>query len=74
MSAPFARSRIQSHCGAMSEKNPRCRNGVRDALNFTLQDMWKDGTWDKIYARWIGPGSKLNLEKSEIGFKMEIWE
>jgi len=46
----------------------------RDALNFDLQDMWKDGTWDKIYAKWIGPGSKLNLEKSEIGFKMEIWE
>jgi len=46
----------------------------RDALNFSLQDMWKDGTWDRIYARWIGPGSKLNLEKSEIGFKMEVWE
>jgi polar amino acid transport system substrate-binding protein len=46
----------------------------RDALNFSLQDMWKDGTWDKIYAKWIGPGTKLNLDKSEIGFKMEIWE
>jgi polar amino acid transport system substrate-binding protein len=46
----------------------------RDTLNFALQDVWKDGTWDKIYAKWIGPGTKLNLEKSEIGFKMEIWE
>ena len=46
----------------------------RDALNFALQDLWKDGTWDRIYAQWIGPGTKLNLEKSEIGFKMEIWE
>jgi polar amino acid transport system substrate-binding protein len=46
----------------------------RDALNFDLQDMWNDGTWDKIYAKWIGPGSKLNLDKSEIGFRMEIWE
>jgi polar amino acid transport system substrate-binding protein len=46
----------------------------RDALNFALQDMWKDGAWDKIYAKWIGPGTKLNLDKSEIGFKMEIWE
>ncbi len=46
----------------------------RDALNFSLQDMWKDGTWDKIYAKWIGPGTKLNLEKAEIGFKMEVWE
>ncbi|MBV8168625.1 MAG: transporter substrate-binding domain-containing protein [Alphaproteobacteria bacterium] len=46
----------------------------RDALNFALQDMWKDGAWDKIYAAWIGPGTKLNLEKAEIGFKMEVWE
>ncbi|MBS0537178.1 MAG: ABC transporter substrate-binding protein [Proteobacteria bacterium] len=46
----------------------------RDALNFALQDMWKDGAWDKIYAKWIGPGTKLNLDKSEIGFKMEVWE
>ena len=46
----------------------------RDALNFTLQDMWKDGAWDKIYDKWIGPGTKLNLKKDEIGFKMEIWD
>ena len=46
----------------------------RDALNFTLQDMWKDGAWDKIYDKWIGPGTKLNLRKDEIGFKMEIWD
>ena len=46
----------------------------RDTLNFTLQDMWKDGTWDRIYDKWIGPDTKLNLKKSEIGFKMEIWE
>ena len=29
------RSRIQSHCGAMSGKKPRCRNGVSDASNRT---------------------------------------
>ncbi|MBI2737008.1 MAG: transporter substrate-binding domain-containing protein [Rhodospirillales bacterium] len=46
----------------------------RDALNFTLQDMWKDGTWDKVYDKWIGPGTKLNLKKDEIGFKMEVWD
>ena len=46
----------------------------RDALNFTLQDIWKDGTWDKIYDKWIGPGTKLNLKKDEIGFKMELWD
>jgi polar amino acid transport system substrate-binding protein len=46
----------------------------RDAINFALQDMWRDGTWDRIYERWIGPGTKLNLAKSEIGFKMELWD
>ncbi|HZP74994.1 MAG TPA: ABC transporter substrate-binding protein [Pseudolabrys sp.] len=46
----------------------------RDTLNFTLQDMWKDGTWDKIFDLWIGPTSKLKLTKDEIGFKMEVWE
>ncbi len=46
----------------------------RDSLNFALQDMWKDGTWDKIYDKWIGPGTKLNLKKDEIGFKMEVWD
>ncbi|WP_422002390.1 ABC transporter substrate-binding protein [Reyranella sp.] len=46
----------------------------RDALNFALQDIWKDGTWDKIYGKWIGPGTKLNLKKDEIGFKMEVWD
>ncbi|MBN8955198.1 MAG: transporter substrate-binding domain-containing protein [Rhizobiales bacterium] len=46
----------------------------RDAINFTLQDIWRDGTWDKIYARWIGPGTKLNLEKSEINFSMVLWD
>ncbi|HTR83131.1 MAG TPA: ABC transporter substrate-binding protein [Reyranella sp.] len=46
----------------------------RDAINFALQDMWRDGTWDRIYGRWIGPGTKLNLAKSEIGFSMELWD
>jgi polar amino acid transport system substrate-binding protein len=46
----------------------------RDEINFLLQDMWRDGTWDQIYGRWIGPGSKLNLDKSEIGFSMELWD
>jgi polar amino acid transport system substrate-binding protein len=46
----------------------------RDEINFTLQDMWRDGTWDQIYGKWIGPGTPLNLAKSEIGFSMELWE
>jgi polar amino acid transport system substrate-binding protein len=46
----------------------------RDAINFALQDMWKDGAWDKIFDRWVGPNSVLKLTKDEIGFKMEVWE
>lgn len=46
----------------------------RDAINFALQDIWRDGTWDKIYGRWIGPGTKLNLDKSEINFSMVLWD
>jgi polar amino acid transport system substrate-binding protein len=46
----------------------------RDAINFALQDMWKDGTWDKIFDRWVGPDSALKLGKDEIGFRMEVWE
>jgi polar amino acid transport system substrate-binding protein len=46
----------------------------RDAINFALQDMWKDGTWDQLFDRWVGPRSALKLNKDEIGFKMEVWE
>jgi polar amino acid transport system substrate-binding protein len=46
----------------------------RDAINFALQDMWKDGTWDKIFDRWVGPDSALKLGKDEIGFRMQVWE
>lgn len=46
----------------------------RDAINFALQDMWKDGDWDRIFDRWVGPTSALKLTKEEIGFKMEVWD
>ncbi|MFC5423673.1 transporter substrate-binding domain-containing protein [Bosea eneae] len=46
----------------------------RDAVNYTLQDIWRDGTWDQIYDRWIGSGSKIKLSKDEIGFAMDLWE
>jgi polar amino acid transport system substrate-binding protein len=45
----------------------------RTAINHALQDMWKDGTWDKIYARWVGPGTKLNIKKEELPFTMPLW-
>jgi polar amino acid transport system substrate-binding protein len=44
-----------------------------DAVNHALIDMWNDGTWEKAYDKWIGTGSKLNIGRGEIDFKMYTW-
>ncbi len=46
----------------------------RDQINYILQDMWKDGTWGKIFDKWLGPQSKLNLKREEFGFDMTLWK
>ncbi len=33
----------------------------RDTLSFILQDMLKDGTYEKIYQKWFGPNGKFPL-------------
>jgi polar amino acid transport system substrate-binding protein len=33
----------------------------RDKISFVLQDMIKDGTYDKLYDRWFGPQGKFPL-------------
>ncbi|HEV7575619.1 MAG TPA: transporter substrate-binding domain-containing protein [Caldimonas sp.] len=45
----------------------------RDSINFTLQDIWNDGTWDKLFDKWVGPNTKLQLTKELLGFEMETW-
>jgi polar amino acid transport system substrate-binding protein len=45
----------------------------RDTINFTLQDIWIDGTWDKLFDKWVGPNTKLQLTKELLGFEMETW-
>jgi polar amino acid transport system substrate-binding protein len=42
----------------------------RDAINFALQDMWRDGTYRKVYEKWFGPGSKYELESD---WEIELW-
>ena len=42
----------------------------RDTINFTLQDMWKDGTYQKIYDKWYGPDTKYYFPLTE---KIELW-
>lgn len=45
----------------------------RDQINFTLQDIWLDGTWDALYDRWLGKDSDIKLSKEELGFRMTVW-
>jgi polar amino acid transport system substrate-binding protein len=45
----------------------------RDAINYSLQDIWIDGTWDKLFNKWVGPNTKLQLTKELLGFEMETW-
>jgi polar amino acid transport system substrate-binding protein len=42
----------------------------RDAINFTLQDMWKDGTYKKIYDKWYGPDTPYSFPLTE---EIEMW-
>lgn len=42
----------------------------RDTINFTIQDIWKDGTYMKIYNKWFGPDSKYPFPMTE---KIEMW-
>lgn len=45
----------------------------RDAINYSLQDIWTDGTWDKLFDKWVGPNTKMKLTKDMLGFQMEVW-
>ncbi len=42
----------------------------RDAVNFAIQDMWVDGTYQKIYDKWYGPDTKYYFPMTE---KIELW-
>ena len=42
----------------------------RDLINFTLQDMWKDGTYMEIYNKWYGPDTPYHFPMTE---KIEVW-
>jgi polar amino acid transport system substrate-binding protein len=43
----------------------------RDQLNYALQELWQDGTYQEIYDRWfVGPEKVLDLP---LDGQMEIW-
>jgi len=49
---------------------PQDDSAWRDAINFTLQDIWKDGTYQKIYDKWFGPKSAYPFPLTS---KIEMW-
>jgi len=43
----------------------------RDQVNYALQELWKDGRFQEIYARWFeGPEKIIDLP---LGGEMEVW-
>ena len=49
---------------------PQDDSAWRDIINFTIQDMWKDGTYMTIYNKWFGPESAYPFPMTE---KIEMW-
>ncbi len=49
---------------------PEDESGLRDAVNFALQDMWKDGTYMEIYNKWYGPDTPYYFPMTE---EIEMW-
>jgi len=49
---------------------PQDDSAWRDAVNFALQDIWKDGTYKKIYDKWFGPSSDYPFPLTS---KIEMW-
>lgn len=47
----------------------------RDAINFLLQDQWKDGTWQAIFDKWLGKDSPLKMTLADFNdFAVMMWD
>jgi polar amino acid transport system substrate-binding protein len=42
----------------------------RDTVNLALQELWKKGSYQEIYTKWLGPDSEISLP---LAGEMEIW-
>jgi len=42
----------------------------RDAINFAIQDMWKDGAYKEIYDKWYGPDTPYSFPLTR---QIEMW-
>lgn len=49
---------------------PEDQSDWRDAINFALQDMWRDGAYMNIYNKWYGPDTPYFFPMTE---KIETW-
>ncbi len=49
---------------------PENDSAWRDLINFTLQDMWVDGTYKRIYDKWYGPDTPYHFPLTR---KIEMW-
>ena len=49
---------------------PENESNWRDELNFALQDMWRDGTYEMIYYNWFGPKTLFHFPLTR---KIETW-
>jgi polar amino acid transport system substrate-binding protein len=49
---------------------PEDDSKFRDAVNFAIQDMWKDGTYMEIYNKWYGPDTPYSFPMTE---EIEMW-
>ncbi len=50
---------------------PNNQSAWRDQVNYALQELWKSGVFQEIYAHWFeGPDAPIQLP---LGGQMEIW-
>ncbi len=49
---------------------PQDDSAWRDAVNFAVQDIWKDGTYKVIYNKWFGPDSAYPFPLTK---QIEMW-
>jgi polar amino acid transport system substrate-binding protein len=49
---------------------PEDDSKFRDAINFAIQDIWKDGTYMEIYNKWYGPDTPYSFPMTE---EIEMW-
>ncbi len=45
-------------------------SNFRDFVNYSLNEMWKRGDYEKVYMKWFGPETMYHLP---LNWKMELW-